>query len=82
MCIRDRDQGYEDGHRVVFKAPRVVDYRASVHDISDYLLRLMKDPQLRKTMGAAGRERVVKHYDYRVVAKKFVDIIRKRLEIT
>jgi glycosyltransferase involved in cell wall biosynthesis len=76
------DQGYEDGHRVVFKAPRVVDYRASVHDIADYLLRLMKDPELRRTMGAAGRERVVKHYDYRVVARKFVDIVSERLEIT
>jgi starch synthase len=76
------DQGYEEGHRVVFKAPRTVDYRASIHDIADYLLKLMKDADLRKKMGDAGRERVVKNYDYRVVARKFVSIIGERLEIT
>jgi starch synthase len=76
------DQGFEEGRRVVFKAPRVVDYRASIHDIAGYLLKLMKDPELRKTMGMAGRERVVKHYDYRVVAKKFVEIVQDRLGIS
>lgn len=76
------DQGFEEGHRVVFKAPRTVDYRASIHDIADYLLKLMKDPELRARMGAAGRERVVKNFDYRVVARKFVNIINQRLDIT
>jgi glycosyltransferase involved in cell wall biosynthesis len=75
------DQGFKEGHRVMFKAPRTVDYRASIHDIAQYLLKLMKDPGLRDKMGAAGRERVVKHYDYRVVARRFVNIIQERLEI-
>jgi starch synthase len=76
------DQGYKEGHRVVFKAPRTVDYRASIHDIAHHLLTLMKDSELRGKMGNAGRERVVKNYDYRVVARKFVNIINQRLEIT
>jgi starch synthase len=76
------DQGYEEGRRVVFKAPRVVDYRASIHDIAEHLLRLMKDADLRRRMGEAGREHVVKRFDYRVVAKKFVDIVTKRLGIS
>jgi glycosyltransferase involved in cell wall biosynthesis len=42
----------------------------------------MKDPALRKKMGEAGRERAVKTYDYRVVAKKFVNIVSERLGIT
>jgi hypothetical protein len=32
-------------------------------------------------MGDAGRERAVKTYDYRVVARKFVNIINERLGI-
>jgi starch synthase len=76
------DQGYAEGRRVVFKAPRIVDYRASIHDIADHLLRLMTDEQLRKQMGAAGREHVVKRFDYRVVARKFVDIVTEHLGIT
>jgi glycosyltransferase involved in cell wall biosynthesis len=81
-AVVGQDQGYEEGRRVVFKAPRTVDYRASIHDIADYLMRLMKDPELRRKMGEAGRERVVKNYDYRVVAKKFVEIVSERLGIS
>ncbi len=76
------ESGYEAGHRVIFKSPRTVDYRASVRDIADYLLELMNDAELRKKMGQAGRKRVVEHFDYRVVAKRFVEIIRNRLGIT
>ena len=75
------ESGYEGGHRVVFKNPRTADYRASVHDIANYLMDLMQDEYLRKNMGKAGRERVIKNYDYRIVAKKFVQIVNERLEI-
>ena len=76
------ESGYEAGHKFVFKRPRIVDYRASVHDIANYLMELMKNPQLREQMGKEGRKRVVEHFDYRVIAKKFVDIVSKRLGIS
>jgi len=74
--------GHEAGQRVVFKRPRTVDYRASVHDIADYLMKLMQDAELRKKMGEAGRKRAVEKFDYRVVAKRFVEIISQRLGIS
>ncbi len=73
------ESGYQEGHRVVFKHPRTVDYRASIHDIAKYLLKLMEDPKLRVKMGEAGRRRAVEHYDYRVVAKRFLKIAADRL---
>jgi glycosyltransferase involved in cell wall biosynthesis len=76
------ESGWEPQHRVVFQQPRTVDYRANVHDIADYLLDLMHDPERRQLMGEAGRRRVVKNYDYRVVAKKFVDIVSAKLGIS
>ncbi len=76
------ESGYESGHRVVFKSPRTVDYRASIHDIAHYLLELMGNAELRQKMGAAGRKRVVANFDYRVVAKRFVAIIQNRLGIS
>jgi glycosyltransferase involved in cell wall biosynthesis len=79
--IVGEDQGYEPGHRVVFKRPRTADYRASVHEIANYLMELMSDAQLRHRMGAAAREHVVAHFDYRVVARKFVDLMSQRLGI-
>ena len=76
------ESGFEEKHRVVFKKPRTADYRASVHDIANYLMDLMSDPVLREQMGKAGRKRVVKNFDYRVVAKKFIDIVSDWLGIS
>ena len=75
------ESGFEDQHKVVFKTPRTVDYRASVQDIASYLMELMTDPALRENMGKAARVHVVKHFDYRVVAKQFVEIIRNKFGI-
>jgi len=75
------ESGYESGHKHVFKRPRIVDYRASVHDIANYLIDLMQDKALRDKMGQAGRERVVELFDYRVVAKRFVKLISEKLGI-
>ena len=80
--ILGEESGYENGHRVVFKRPRTADYRASVHDIANYLMDLMTDPDLRERMGQAGRKRVVKNFDYRVVAKKFVRLVSEKLGIS
>jgi glycosyltransferase involved in cell wall biosynthesis len=76
------ESGYEQGHKYVFKKPRIVDYRASVHDIANYIMDLMGDAVLREQMGKEGRKHVVEHFDYRVIAKRFVKIISKRLGIS
>jgi starch synthase len=84
--LRETVFGDESGNgtvqKIVFKIPRIVDYRASVHDIAKYLMELMTDASLREKMGQEGRKRVVENFDYRVIAKKFVEIISKRLDIT
>jgi glycosyltransferase involved in cell wall biosynthesis len=75
------EEGHEHAHRVVFGRPQTVDYRASVHDIAEYLLRLMTDENLRQRMGEAARRRVVERFDYRVVARSFLQIVSERLRI-
>jgi len=75
------ESGFEEQHRVIFKEPRTVDYRADVHDIAKYLMLLMNDAALRDKMGKAARERVVKNFDYRVVARRFVEIMNDKLGI-
>jgi glycosyltransferase involved in cell wall biosynthesis len=79
--ILGNESGFEDKHKVEFKTPRTVDYRANVQDIANYLRDLMTDSALREKMGKAARERVVQHFDYRVVAKQFVEIIQNKLGI-
>lgn len=63
------------GRRYVFDPPRIADYRASVDDIADHLLRLMQDADLRNRLGAAGRDYVCKRFGYGVVAKEFLSIV-------
>lgn len=79
--ILGMESGFEEMHRVEFNVPRTVDYRASVQDIAKYLTDLMNDPASREKMGKAGRERVVENFDYRVIAKRFVQIINDKLGI-
>jgi starch synthase len=76
------ESGFEESHSVKFSKPRAVDYRANVHDIAKYLLILMNDRSLREKMGKAGRVHVVEHFDYRIVAGRFVQIINDTLGIS
>jgi len=79
--ILGKESGFKSKHKIVFQSPRVAEYRASVDDIANYLMPLMTDASLRIKMGQAGRERVIKNFDYRVVAKRFVQIIHEHLGI-
>ena len=73
--------GVDDSHRIVFPTPRTAEFRASVPDIAKYLLALMRDSDLRRRMGEAGRNHVVELFDYRQVARRFVKIVSERLGI-
>ena len=79
--ILGEESGYENHHKILFDSPRTVDYRANVHDIAKYLLKLMDSEQLRMDLGLEARNHVVENFDYRVVAKKFINIIQERLGI-
>jgi len=67
--------------KVIFDHPRTVDYRANIQDISRYLQELMADANLRITMGKTARKHVKTHFDYRIVAKHFVEIVNEKLGI-
>jgi glycosyltransferase involved in cell wall biosynthesis len=73
--------GVDDTNRIVFPTPRTAEFRASAPDIAKYLLALMRDGELRQRMGDAGRKRVVELFDYRQVARRFVQIVSDRLGI-
>jgi glycosyltransferase involved in cell wall biosynthesis len=79
--ILGNESGFEEEHKVVFQSPRIIEYRASVDDIARHLMALMTDPGLREKMGQAGRARVLKNYDYRIVAKRFIQIVNEKLGI-
>jgi len=75
------EAGFEPGHRVQFPNPRIVDYRASVPDLAEHFRALLSDQGLRDAMGKAGRQRVTELYDYRTVARRFVEIVESKLDL-
>jgi len=80
-AIVGEDQGYDSVRRIVFDRPRAADYRASVYDIAEHLLALMESADLRTKLGEAGRQRVAGMYDYRVVARRFTELVSQKLGV-
>lgn len=72
------EAGFEEGHRIEFSSPRVVDYRASVPDLAQHLRTLLNAPDECRRMGEAGREHALQ-YDYRKVAQRFLDVVQRKL---
>jgi glycosyltransferase involved in cell wall biosynthesis len=75
------DLGLAAGRHVVFPEFRTVDYRADVTGVAQHLLELLKDASLRRRLGEAGRRRALERFDYRVVARRFVELASDRLGI-
>jgi glycosyltransferase involved in cell wall biosynthesis len=78
-AVYGEGHGHESSQRIVFPFPRTAEYRASVPDIARYLLQLMRDAELRRRMGEAGRKHVTELFDYRQVARRFLKIVSERL---
>jgi len=79
--IVGNESGFDEQSRITFDPPRIAEYRASIQDLSDYLMALMTDSTLREKMGQALRVYVVQNFDYRLVAKRFVQIVNQKLGI-
>ncbi len=75
------ESGYSHGQHITFATPRIADYRADVGDLCRYLEALIRDPDLRRRLGEAGQQRAIEHFDYRKVARRFVEIVSQRLGI-
>lgn len=79
--VLGKESGFENKHKIEFDIPRTVDYRANVQEIAKYMLQLMNNEKLRNEMGNTARKHVVEHFDYKVVAKKFIQIVQDKLGI-
>jgi glycosyltransferase involved in cell wall biosynthesis len=76
------ESGFPEGRTVEFNPPRIADYRADVGDLQRFFGALMSSPDLRRRLGEAGRRHIMEHFDYRTVARRFLDIISERFGIT
>lgn len=73
--------GFEEQKKIKFDYPKTFGYRANVEDLRKYTLKLLTDENLRNEMGREAREHAVKNFDYHVIAKKMLDIIKEKLNL-
>jgi glycosyltransferase involved in cell wall biosynthesis len=73
--------GFDSDHKIVFDKPKVFAYRASVPDLAKYTLQLLTDDKLREEMGRNGIEHTAKNYHYQTIARKAMEIIRRKTNI-
>jgi len=73
--------GFEEQKKIKFEHPKTFGYRADIEDLRKYTLKLLTDENLRKEMGREAREHAVKNFDYHVISKKMLDIIKEKLNL-
>lgn len=70
--------GFEEQGVVEFEKPKIFAYRASVEEITDYLLRLMNSEELRRSMGEKGRAHATRNFEYRMIARKMTELVGEK----
>jgi len=73
------NMGFTTKQIVKFDSPKTFAYRADINDLRDYSLRLLTDPDLRNAMGEQARKHALENFDYRIIARKMLGVIRERL---
>ena len=73
--------GFEEQKKIPFDKPKTFGYRANVDDLKKYTLMLLQDAKLREEMGKKGREHAVANFDYNVIAKKMLNVIKEKISL-
>ncbi len=73
--------GFNEQSKMKFTVPKTFGYRANVDDLKKYTQMLLMDKNLREEMGMAGREHAVANFDYNVIAKRMLDIIKEEFDM-
>jgi len=69
--------GFEYTHQIKFDAPKIFAYRANIDQLAEYTYKLLTDKKLREEMGKAAADHALKNFHYKVIAQKFLDLIKK-----
>jgi len=73
--------GFEKKQRIEFEKPKTFAYRADTGELARYLLTLLQDASLRHAMGERGRTHALASFEYHLIAKRIMTLVRERLHI-
>ena len=74
--------GFEEQKKIAFDKPKIFAYRADVLELADYLSKLITSRDLRDKMGKAAAEHALENFEYRKIAKRVIDLVRKHLTLS
>ena len=69
--------GFEENHQIKFPEPKTFAYRANIEELADCTLKLLTDNILREQMGNAAAKHALENFNYKVTAKRMLDLIKK-----
>ena len=69
--------GFPEKKIIKFDKPKIFAYRANIDQLAEYTYKLLTDKKLREEMGKAAADHALKNFHYKVIAQKFLDLIKK-----
>ncbi len=77
-----KEMGFKEVFRMKFDKPKTLAYRADADDLAKYTLQLLSDDKLREKMGEQAAEHALNSFQYQNLAKKCIDLLKTKLNIS
>jgi len=75
------EMGLDGVERIYFDKPKTFAYRANPDDLAKYILQLFTDDNLRKTMGEKAAKHALANFQYKFLAQRCLDILKRKLNL-
>jgi len=76
-----KEMGFKEPFKMKFDKPKSLAYRADADDLAKFTLALLTDDDLRKKMGEQAAEHALANFQYQNLAKRCVEILKKKLNL-
>jgi alpha-maltose-1-phosphate synthase len=77
-----KEMGFKEPFKMKFAKPKTLAYRADADDLAKFTLDLLTNEDLRKKMGEQAAKHALANFQYQNLAKRCVDILKKKLHLS
>ena len=77
-----KEMGFKEVFRMKFDKPKTLAYRADPDDLAKYTLELLSDDKLREKIGKQAAQHALDNFQYQNLAKRCIDLIKTKLNIS
>jgi len=77
-----KEMGFKENFKMKFDKPKALAYRADADDLAKFTLDLLTNDDLRKKIGAQAARHALDNFQYQNLAKRCVEILKKKLNLS